>query len=201
MNKDYYSELGVSKDASPEEIRAAYRRKARGMHPDRKGGEHDEMAQLNRAKSTLLDPVRRLTYDKTGQDRPKPVDLNAREIVVDHCKMFLGADSEGDMLQAVRGGIAKNMLAMKDQVKKIHITCTKSRARLQRIKRKKKGESFLHTMLNFELSRLEQSLEQIREKISFHKRALELLDDYETESEIVGNPGFLIFTDQLNGDL
>jgi curved DNA-binding protein CbpA len=180
---DYYEELGVSKSASPEEIRAAYRRKAKSAHPDRKGGSDAAMAKINRAYETLSSPQRRLTYDKTGQDAPKPVDLNAREIVVEHCKLFLSADRSDDMLSAIRAGIQKNLQQIETEVAKVRRTAERGRKRLSKIKRKKKGSSFLHTMLNFELTRLEQGLAQAEEKITFHKRALELLDEYESESD------------------
>src|ERR1700736_6198251 len=71
--KSYYEELGVSPDASEEEIRAAFRRKAKGAHPDKPGGDAAKMARANRAYETLISPDRRLTYDRTGEDRPPPI--------------------------------------------------------------------------------------------------------------------------------
>lgn len=60
---DYYSILGVNKQASAEEIKKAYKRKAMEHHPDR-GGDHNTFAQINEAYETLKNPQKRADYDK-----------------------------------------------------------------------------------------------------------------------------------------
>jgi hypothetical protein len=66
---DPYYVLGVSLNATPEEIRAAYRRRAAESHPDRHPPEKrawasEQMKQLNAARDLLLDPVRRARHDE-----------------------------------------------------------------------------------------------------------------------------------------
>ena len=67
MKIDYYRVLGVAPDASPEEIRLAWRALAREHHPDHhpQGGDSDgsSMARLNEAWATLGDPFLREAYD------------------------------------------------------------------------------------------------------------------------------------------
>lgn len=60
--KDYYSVLGVSEKASPEEIDRAFRSEARKRHPDG-GGSEEEMKSLNEAHDILSDPEIRKAYD------------------------------------------------------------------------------------------------------------------------------------------
>jgi hypothetical protein len=60
--KDYYDVLGVSEDASREEIERQYRREAHKHHPDR-GGNEEQMKSLNEAYSVLRDASTRQTYD------------------------------------------------------------------------------------------------------------------------------------------
>src|SRR6185503_14937642 len=59
---DYYSVIGVSANADEEEIRAAYRARARQLHPDM-GGSADEMRLLNGAYEVLSDRCTRSAYD------------------------------------------------------------------------------------------------------------------------------------------
>jgi len=59
---DYYSTLGVNRNATPEEIKKAYRKLAMAHHPDR-GGDHNKFAEINAAYDTLSDPAKRQQYD------------------------------------------------------------------------------------------------------------------------------------------
>ena len=59
---DYYELLGVHRDASPSEIRSAYRSLAKAMHPD-SGGTAGAFRLLHEAYETLADPDRRDSYD------------------------------------------------------------------------------------------------------------------------------------------
>ena len=60
---DYYSTLGVSKNASPEELKKAYKKLSMQHHPDRTGGDDSRFKQINEAYSTLKDPQKRQQYD------------------------------------------------------------------------------------------------------------------------------------------
>src|SRR5215217_5360416 len=67
---DYYELLGVAKTASATEIRVAYRRLAKTMHPDA-GGSSDRFGLLQIAYETLSDPVNRTYYDRELDDRQR----------------------------------------------------------------------------------------------------------------------------------
>ena len=60
----HYERLGIGIDASPAEVREAFRRAVRALHPDRHGaGTTADMASVNRAWWVLSDPARRAAYD------------------------------------------------------------------------------------------------------------------------------------------
>jgi DnaJ-class molecular chaperone len=62
---DYYSILGVPKNASEQDIRKAYKKKSMQHHPDR-GGNEEEFKRVNEAYQTLRDPAKRQQYDNPG---------------------------------------------------------------------------------------------------------------------------------------
>ncbi len=68
--KDYYKTLGVKKDASPEEIKRAYRRLARQHHPDvnKSADATKRFREINEANEVLSDPAKRKRYDQLGPD-------------------------------------------------------------------------------------------------------------------------------------
>jgi len=65
MSKDYYDILGVGKNASAEEIKNAFRKKAHEHHPD-KGGNAEKFKELNEAYQVLGNAEKRQRYDQFG---------------------------------------------------------------------------------------------------------------------------------------
>ncbi len=67
-SRDYYRVLGVSADASREDLERAYRGAARKRHPDG-GGSEEDMKALNEAHDILSDPETRKAYDAERQPK------------------------------------------------------------------------------------------------------------------------------------
>ena len=64
--RDYYEVLGVGKDASADEVKKAFRRKAVELHPDKQGGDEAKFKEINEAYEILKDTDKRKRYDQFG---------------------------------------------------------------------------------------------------------------------------------------
>ncbi|MBN9397716.1 molecular chaperone DnaJ [Candidatus Saccharibacteria bacterium 47-87] len=64
--RDYYEILGVSKTASADEIKKAFRRLAVQHHPDKEGGNEEKFKEINEAYDVLKDAQKRQRYDQFG---------------------------------------------------------------------------------------------------------------------------------------
>jgi molecular chaperone DnaJ len=98
MPESYYDLLGVSPDASEDEIKRAYRKLARELHPDANGGDPAAEARFKEvtvAYETLRDPERRRRYDLFGPD-------GARAAGPGQTDSFVGG--LGDLFDAFFGG-------------------------------------------------------------------------------------------------
>jgi molecular chaperone DnaJ len=71
MSEDFYDVLGVNHDASADEIKQAYRKKATQYHPDVSDDPdaEEKFKKIQKAKQTLTDEEKREAYDRMGHDR------------------------------------------------------------------------------------------------------------------------------------
>ena len=73
--RDHYEVLGVRRDASPEEIKSAFKKLAAQWHPGPQPGgseAHDRFKEINLAYQVLSDPNRRTIYDRIGHRAEEP---------------------------------------------------------------------------------------------------------------------------------
>lgn len=102
---DFYELLGVSKNASAEEIKKAYKKQAVKHHPDKNKGDksaEEKFKKINEAHKVLSDPEKRQMYDQFGEDGLKGNSFQGQNGGYrDFSDMF---DNFGDMFGDIFGG-------------------------------------------------------------------------------------------------
>lgn len=70
MGKDYYKTLGISKGATDEDIKKAYRKQALKWHPDKNksAAAEEKFKEIAEAYEVLSDPKKREVYDQYGEE-------------------------------------------------------------------------------------------------------------------------------------
>jgi DnaJ-domain-containing protein 1 len=109
MSADLYADLQIGKGASPDEVKTAYRKLARQLHPDKNAAELHTDAELfkrvNHAYSILSDPERRTSYDRSIASVAR-IERSAH--VRQNCDLLLFESSRlglvPDIVKAVKAG-------------------------------------------------------------------------------------------------
>ena len=108
MAKDLYEVLGVSRDATEADIKKAFRRKARELHPDvnKAPDAEDQFKELNEAYDVLSDANKRAQYDRFGTVPGAAGGGYGGNGYVDFDDLFGGGFGVGDIFSSFFGGAA-----------------------------------------------------------------------------------------------
>jgi curved DNA-binding protein CbpA len=181
MKKTHYDILGVSPDAKDDEIKRAYRNRARNVHPD-KGGDEEEMAAINHAYDVLKDPQRRLLYDKTGEDDRKPIEeeirsllfqafadalVNDAPVALSHARQYVEKTKNQIVAHKQEGEAIKKKL----QYRRDKITV-------------KEGDNVFHILIDQDLYSINLRLNQLAHDVEICDEALAALKNYETTEKM-----------------
>lgn len=188
-----YDTLGINKDASKEEIKKAYKNKAKESHPD-KGGSTDKMVALNKAYSILNDESKKEKYDKTGEVdergdefKNKSLDL-LRSLLRD---AFVSKSVFNEDEYKYRNVISE----MKSKIKSTIFNLEQEKAKFQKEKKRvseilerfsTKGNNYIILLLEGDIIGLGRRIVDIEKEINFLNDFLPLLDDYSYQFEDVG---------------
>jgi hypothetical protein len=178
---DPYDILGVARDAGEEQIKVAYRKRAKAAHPD-SGGDTETFSQLQKAYELLLDPVRRKVFDDTGYDveLTDAVDLQAlvaiEKLITD---MVLDEREPGTF-----DPVAKMRAALLEEIRKAHFSKSELERHSNRINLhldrlgKRPGKDVVGHMLRARIKAIATAISETESKIGANERACDMLDGY-----------------------
>ena len=168
---DLYETLGVPKNAMPDAIKAAYRKKAQKAHPDKSGNEQQFHA-IQKAYEVLSDAGRRAQYDANGQTETPDTEAQALGYVAQTLHILLDtadiahADLVFHMLERCRMDLAQ----IAQEVAKTKSQQDRRRNALERLT----GDR-LRAIVEGEIGQLEQALVMLNGKTEIVKRAQEIV--------------------------
>lgn len=194
-----YQTLGIDREETLAGINAAYRRKAKKLHPDA-GGDSAEFDAVNRAYRVLKDPEARAEFDKTGEMPEEKFDTTYETVVKIAIQCF-GAAVEGSEFYTRRDIIAdakanchklladidrQNAKALADQAKLEDLI-----ARLA-VADGKNNPIVAH--LKGMLTGVTEAIPKIAMQKHLHMRALGLLGDYTYRADVSQSPTAILGT-------
>lgn len=186
MKRSLYEILGVGADASPAEIKAAYRKIAKSVHPDAGGG-RDQFQTVSHAFEVLSDPKKRAEYDRSGKDEFDPESTKyqpAIEILDSLVSSMVNAlDVRADPIAEIRGCIKRGIGTDREARAMLCDKEAKLAKLLSRVKPGKSSHGALKHIFNQKLLLLRERIEMVTEHIIVLEHALELLDGYSFEPD------------------
>lgn len=178
----HYDALGVSKDATANDIKKAYRAKARETHPDT-GGDAAEFATVANAYEVLGDPERRLLYDATGRDREAPkIEDEAQSLLRQLFEHALLNISDVNILDFVKDQLNSGVARYSNELDSFKRRHEKLLARRKRIK-SKGPVNIAHQVIDAALLPLSHDIASADHSIKLGKLALKLLRSYSEEKQ------------------
>ena len=181
---DLYRLLGIKRGATKQDVRRAYRRKAKVSHPD-SGGSVEAFSALATAHDVLSDQHRRERYDATGEietAQPNNFDGSAMEVIAHKLGLVLHAEHDVTSMdigavieQAIRDDIACRQASILSQRRAIE----RAGPLRARVKRKGNGEdNALARVLDWHERATKDHVKKNEEAVRSMERALEILEGY-----------------------
>ncbi len=180
---DLYKILGVSRDATTEQIKKAYRKLAHQKHPD-KGGDEAEFKQLVVAYSILSNDDKRRRYDNgesvDSVDQVTSTEQQAFKLLMETFISFVNAvpdTSRFNIFDKIKEHMGNMNAQMYNGINELTLRIDKYEKTKKRIKSKNEKNMFVMGLDN-EITQANRNIEKIKEQIEVVKEANKVLDDY-----------------------
>lgn len=182
MSDNLYEDLGVGKDATPEEIKQAYKKLAKENHPDA-GGDASKFQEVAHAYSVLKDPDKRSSYDTHGKeqddaDQSYHILAGIFESILSKSEDF---PPDFDILDEMKNILDSIVQKIRVDRQKFDKDIRRYKKLLKRFKRKKPGSNFFVLALEKKIRESTNRRNAATKARDDTKRARKMLNDYEWE--------------------
>jgi curved DNA-binding protein CbpA len=188
--RDLYRVLGVGRGAAQDDLRRAYRHKAKSSHPD-SGGTVGAFGEVATAYAVLSDPERRERYDLTGEiDPPRAdtLDASAIEVIAQKLGLIIHAEQDVTSLDIgalIEGAIREDMAQRRGNIAGHERAIQRTTKLRARIRRKAHGQdNMLVKVLDWHEVSAKDQIRKNEAAVASLKRALEILKDYSFAEEL-----------------
>jgi curved DNA-binding protein CbpA len=179
--KTLYEILGVPVDATDVQIKRAFRKGAKKMHPDH-GGDPEKFREINHAYEVLSDPARRQRYDDTGQSEdPKgpPPDQKLLIILSSAICEIVGRNPLGcNVVQCTRDLLKAKIRALNNSSEQHRQSARTLRGIAENVIRDGDGENVVSAVLDSQAGQCESSSERLLAEADEFVKVLAMLDGY-----------------------
>jgi curved DNA-binding protein CbpA len=187
---DLYRVLGVERGTPQDDIRRAYRRKAKTSHPD-SGGSVGAFGEIATAYAILSDPERRERYDLTGEielPRADTLDASAFEVIAHKLGLIIHAEQDMTSLDigaVIEGAIREDMTQRRANIASHERAIARTTKLRARVKRKVNGrDNMLAKVLDWHEASAKDQIKKNQAAVSSLERALAILKDYSFADEL-----------------
>lgn len=193
MTEDLYEILGVASQATADEIKGAYKKRAKALHPDVAGVDNEPLFQaVTRAYRILRDPEKRATYDRIGQVDDRVEQDRMQKVYGLLAELFEQSLSNGrafDKHRSVTKLMVKAIERQLDQHVQERAQASVMIGGLEelkgRISREGEAINIFASILDGKIAALRDSIAHSEEIDDLHRAALEELSAYTTIEEAV----------------
>lgn len=199
---DLYAKLGVSRGATPDEIKVAFRALARQTHPDtRPGGDAAEFQDIADAYAVLGNVDRRARYDESGdtgtvtEETQRAEALNVIQQMMEQVLNQVTDLVYNDVVGKMREAAAESVTKIEADIETMRQSIVRYARFANRFSVSDGGTNILRGMVDFKISGVERRITDATKALERHKAAVEILEDYsfEADPEPMPAPGSMHF--------
>ena len=173
----HYETLGVTPDATADDVKRAYRTSSSKAHPD-KGGSNEDMAKVNRAYEVLSDPARRANYDAGTGEAGDSLEDQSRAMLADLIDAVLDGH-ETDMIAACHRRLDDAKVEAGAMRRRAESALKKMATRRKSVTKKGDSPNLVHAIIDKKIEQAEANIAKSGAVMALLDSVRELLKEYE----------------------